>query len=193
MEQNFYDCIDCGTENCPCYLAATGDCLVCSRLAGKDYCDCNWKGVCIYNEFIQSGKKINNVREEFTAKVEENKRYGQDTVVLVLDVGRGFALKCAKPGSYVFLKRAEDEDFYNIPISVMKSDITGGKIHLAVKEMSAKSKRITEVQPHFEHIDAQLIVQAKPMKILRAAINARILAERIRSAFAACTETAFLE
>ena len=154
MEQNFYDCIDCGTENCPCYLAATGDCLVCSRLAGKDYCDCNWKGVCIYNEFIQSGKKINNVREEFTAKVEENKRYGQDTVVLVLDVGRGFALKCAKPGSYVFLKRAEDEDFYNIPISVMKSDITGGKIHLAVKEMSAKSKRITEVQPHFEHIDA---------------------------------------
>lgn len=58
MEQNFYDCIDCGTENCPCYLAATGDCLVCSRLAGKDYCDCNWKGVCIYNEFIQSGKKI---------------------------------------------------------------------------------------------------------------------------------------
>ncbi len=148
MDENFYDCIDCGTENCPCYLAATGDCLVCSRLAGKDYCDCDWKGVCIYNEFIQGGNKINNIREEFEAEVAELKRYGEDTAVLVLDVGKGFALKCSKPGSYVFLKRKEDEEFYNIPISVMKSDIAGGKIHLAVKEMSAKSKRITEEGLH---------------------------------------------
>lgn len=146
MDENFYDCIDCGTENCPCYLAATGDCLICSRLAGKDYCDCDWKGVCIYNEFIQGGKKINNIREEFEAPVIERRRYGADTVVLVLDVGRGFALKCSGPGSYVFLKRKEDEDFYSIPISVMKSDIAAGKIHLAVKEMAGKSKRITEAQ-----------------------------------------------
>ncbi len=142
MDENFYDCIDCGTENCPCYLALTGDCLVCSRLSGKDCCDCDWKGVCVYNEFIQGGKRVNNIRNEFEAQVKEKKKYEEGTEVLVLEVGRGFALKCSWPGSYVFLRCREDESFYSIPISVLKSDIRGGKIHLAVKELSAKSKRI---------------------------------------------------
>ena len=56
--QRSMDCIDVGSENCPCYLALTGDCLICSRLQGKDYCGCNWAGVCVYNEFIQGNKFI---------------------------------------------------------------------------------------------------------------------------------------
>ena len=32
-------CIDAGSENCPCLLAASGDCITCSRLQGKDCCD----------------------------------------------------------------------------------------------------------------------------------------------------------
>ena len=33
-------CADIGTDNCPCPLAETGDCLVCGRLAGRGECDC---------------------------------------------------------------------------------------------------------------------------------------------------------
>ena len=29
-------CIDAGSENCPCLLAESGDCITCSRLKGKD-------------------------------------------------------------------------------------------------------------------------------------------------------------
>jgi hypothetical protein len=67
--QKLLNCIDAGTENCPCYLAVTGDCLICSRLQGKDYCDCNWRGVCIYNEFMQGNGKVNNPRRDFEAEI----------------------------------------------------------------------------------------------------------------------------
>ena len=43
MNINTYKCVDTGSENCPCELAVTGDCLTCSRLQGKDSCDCDWK------------------------------------------------------------------------------------------------------------------------------------------------------
>ena len=62
-------CIDAGSENCPCLLAESGDCITCSRLQGKDCCDCNWRGVCIYNEYIQNGKKINNRRESKKTRI----------------------------------------------------------------------------------------------------------------------------
>ncbi|NFG18899.1 sulfide/dihydroorotate dehydrogenase-like FAD/NAD-binding protein, partial [Clostridium botulinum] len=49
MEYEIKDCIDAGSEYCPCHLAETGDCILCSQLSGKKFCDCiNWKGVCIY-------------------------------------------------------------------------------------------------------------------------------------------------
>lgn len=136
------DCIDSGTENCPCYLAVTGDCLLCSRLQGKDYCDCLWKGVCIYNEFIQNHEKANNVRKDFSAKIMDKKRYLEDLCAITLDVGRGFALKASVPGSYVFLKGSEQESYYHTPISVMKADIEKGCITVLVKSISAKTKAL---------------------------------------------------
>ena len=143
MDYGIFDCIDAGTENCPCYLALTGDCLTCSRLAGGDCCDCRWAGVCIYNEFMQNGGRINNARKNFQARIVSKKYYLPDLAVLVLDVGRGFALKASKPGSYIFLKTAASEAFYNVPISIMKSDVEKGHIHIAVKSISAKTKLIT--------------------------------------------------
>jgi len=139
---NNIDCIDSGTENCPCYLAATGDCLICSRLQGKEYCDCPWKGVCIYNEFIQNNKKVNNPRKDFTARIITKKKYLDDLYVITLDVGRGFALRCAIPGSYVFLQPPDREDYYHTPISVMQADTENGFITLLIKTFSAKTKAI---------------------------------------------------
>ena len=140
MSYRIFDCIDAGSENCPCYLALTGDCLTCSRLQGKEYCDCDWRGVCIYNEFIQGGEKANNVRKDFKAQVLEKKQYTDGLAVFLVDVGKGFALKASKPGSYVFVKAHEDPSFYNVPISVMKSDVENGVLHLAIKAISAKTK-----------------------------------------------------
>ncbi|MDD3168570.1 MAG: hypothetical protein PHC91_03775, partial [Eubacteriales bacterium] len=90
------NCIDAGSENCPCYLAVTGDCLICSRLQGRDYCNCNWRGVCIYNEFVQGNRKINNPRRDFEAQIIEKKFYKEDLVVYILDVDQGFAMKAGR-------------------------------------------------------------------------------------------------
>jgi NAD(P)H-flavin reductase len=59
-------------------------------------------------------------------------------------VGKGFALKASKPGSYVFVKAHKDPAFYNVPISVMKSDIENGALHLAIKTISAKTKLLAK-------------------------------------------------
>lgn len=140
--QRIINCIDAGTENCPCYLAVTGDCLVCSRLQGKDYCNCSWRGVCIFNEFIQGNRKVNNPRRDFEAQIVQRKFYTEDLVVYVLDVGKGFAMKAARPGSYLFVKGCGASSFYDIPISVMKADAENGQIHLAIKIISTKTKAL---------------------------------------------------
>lgn len=139
---NNIDCVDSGTENCPCYLAATGDCLVCSRLQGKEYCDCLWKGVCIYNEFIQNNQEINNPRKDFTARIVSKSQYLDDLYVFTLEVGRGFALKAAAPGSYVFLQAPNHQNYYHTPISIMQVDTESGFITVLIKSISAKTKAI---------------------------------------------------
>ncbi|MGI6732068.1 MAG: hypothetical protein ACOX5F_09325 [Anaerovoracaceae bacterium] len=138
------DCIDAGTDQCPCYLALTGDCLTCTRLQGEEYCDCKWQGVCIYNEFIQGGRRINNPRKEFDATIIEIKHYMEDLVVYVLHVGKGFAIKASIPGTYLFIKSSEASSYYDIPISVMDVDVEKGLIHIAVKVISAKTKLLLQ-------------------------------------------------
>ena len=144
MRHGTYDCIDAGTENCPCYLALTGDCLLCSRLQGKDCCDCSWKGVCIYNEFRQSGERVNHPRMEFPAQIMSKKQYRDDLTVFIVKVGTGFALKASQAGSCVFLRAPEMPEFYNFPISVIKADPDRGEIHLAIRRWAAKTKCLWE-------------------------------------------------
>lgn len=138
------NCVDAGTENCPCYLALTGDCLICNRLQGKDYCGCNWAGVCIYNEFIQGNKRINNPRRDFEAKVIRRKKYNENLIVYVLDVGKGFSMKVKRPGSYLFARAKGAKSFYDIPLSIMKTDVEQGYIYLAIKIISSKTKTLIQ-------------------------------------------------
>lgn len=139
-------CADAGTINCPCPLAETGDCLICSRLAGRDKCDCSWAGLCIYNEFIQNDGIARNVRKDEKVRILRKIEYGSDLVVLELQVGREMALNAAIPGSFVFLRREYDSEFFNAPVSVMRSDVQKGTLLLTVKVISAKTKAIMEAQ-----------------------------------------------
>lgn len=137
-------CADVGTVNCPCPLAETGDCLICSRLSGKEKCDCGWAGVCIYNEYIQNDGIIRNRRKNEVVPILKKIRYGEDIIVIVLKVSRGFALTAAQPGSFVFINSTNKSDFSNLPISVMKADVEKEQIWLALKIISGKTKAIAE-------------------------------------------------
>lgn len=139
-------CADAGTSNCPCSLAETGDCLICSRLAGKETCDCMWVGLCIYNEYIQNGGVVRNRRQDQSIKILKKTWYDDDLLTMTLEVGRGMALAAAKPGSFVFLKPEGKADFCSVPVSVMASDMQNGRIHLALKVISAKTKLIAQAE-----------------------------------------------
>lgn len=137
-------CTDVGTDNCPCPLAETGDCLICSRLAGREECDCRWAGVCIYNEYIQNGKQIRGRREDVPVAILKKIWYGSDLLVAVLQVSKGFALKASQPGSFVFANPEGKSGFSNVPVSVMKTDPEKGHLFLALKIISAKTKAVAE-------------------------------------------------
>lgn len=190
-------CVDAGSENCPCYLALTGDCITCSRLRNKDYCDCNWSGVCVYNEFIQGGKTVNNPRKNIRAAIVEQKFYDGDIVLYVLDVGKGFAMRASRPGTYVFLKGQESAEFYEVPISVMKSDIEKGHIYLAIKVIAAKTKALLQQTdslvirgPYRGGIqgindvlrglrpDSKILILSKGIGLAPASLSARYLCQR---------------
>lgn len=167
-------CIDAGTDNCPCLLAESGDCITCSRLQGKDCCDCNWRGVCIYNEYIQNGKKINNRRTGKKARLLKKIWYGEDLVVLVVEVSKGFALKASLPGSYVFVKRYGQRECYSMPVSVMCAEPEKGTVHLAVKVMAGKTKDLVEASDELEIrgvyrnglLGVSKLLTKKPQKVL---------------------------
>ncbi len=137
-------CVDAGTDNCPCPLAETGDCLVCSRLAGRRECGCSWAGVCVYNEFVQNGKMVRQQRRNKPVEIIKKVWYDSDLLVIVLKVSRGFALKAAQPGSFVFINAVGSSELANVPVSVMRSDVENGRLFLALKLISAKTKAVAE-------------------------------------------------
>ena len=139
-------CADVGTDNCPCPLAETGDCLVCSRLAGRRECDCCWAGVCVYNEYIQNGSVVRQKRENEPTEILKKMWYGSDLLVIVLKVSKGFALKAAQPGAFVFVNPVGKSEISNVPVSVMRSEPESGRLFLALKVISAKTKAVAEVE-----------------------------------------------
>lgn len=139
-------CADVGTVNCPCPLAETGDCQICGRLSGKETCDCHWAGLCIYNEYIQNGGIVRNPRRDQQVRILRKTWYGADLLELELETSRDMALNAAAPGSFIFLRAKEDEPFTNVPVSIMLSDVEKGRLHVVLKIISSKTKRIADAE-----------------------------------------------
>lgn len=143
MNYEVRDCMDAGSEYCPCHLAESGECLLCSQLRGKDFCDCiNWKGVCIYQEFIWNGQKAKEGRDEIEC-VLLNKNYIFDDLVLyTISVPHKLAKELNSPGSFVFLRKPGSEYFFSTPISVMEVNVEENRIVLAIEIKGVKTKNL---------------------------------------------------
>lgn len=145
MQNKNIICADAATENCPCMLAETGDCLICSRLQGKNECSCDWAGVCVYNEFIQNNRKRALTRAEKSFMISDVKRTS-DGSFIIMDIacGRGTALSCLSPGTHIFIRPAGRERYYDVPLSVLRADHTSGVITVCFRVISAKTKALSE-------------------------------------------------
>lgn len=136
-------CIDYGTEFCPCYLAETGNCLICSQLQGKEFCDCNWNGICVYQEFLNNNSKPKNVRKYYEGSIEEIKNIGLDSYQIKIKTDYELVKQLRKPGSYVFIRYINTPQFFDVPMSIMQSDLETGTITIAYKAIGVKTDKLS--------------------------------------------------
>lgn len=147
MNYEVRDCMDAGSEFCPCHLAESGECLLCSQLRGENFCDCiNWKGVCIYQEFIWNGTKPKDGRCEIESVLLNKEYVYEDLVLYTISVPHKLAKELNRPGSFVFLRKPESEYFFSTPISVMEVNVEENRIVLAIEIKGVKTKNLDGIK-----------------------------------------------
>ncbi len=146
MVRKSVDCIDCGTEYCPCKLAESGECLICSQCQNKSFCDClNWKGVCVYQELYNNNNKAKEGRKTFKCNVNKIIKFNDELMILQFKVPHKLALDLKKPGSYVFIK-TDVNNYFDIPISVMNSDIEKDVVSVMVEIKGIKTNKLKDIK-----------------------------------------------
>ena len=141
------ECIDSGTEYCPCKLAEAGECIICSQLQGGCFCDClNWKGVCIYHEFINNGSKAKEGRKTYNCLVKETKLYEKDILLIKFEVPHKLAIDLVKSGSFIFVRPDEDNIYFDVPISILESNIETNIVSIMIEIRGIKTKNLLEIK-----------------------------------------------
>ncbi|CUN50445.1 sulfide/dihydroorotate dehydrogenase-like FAD/NAD-binding protein [Sarcina ventriculi] len=142
MKYEMIDCIDAGSEFCPCHLAEEGECILCSQLNGRCFCDCrNWKGVCIYQEFKNNGDKAKEGRKTFDCEIVELNFLEDELVCLKVKANHKLCLDLSVPGSFIFIK-TKDNLYFDIPISIMESNCDENTLMMMVEIRGIKTKRL---------------------------------------------------
>ncbi len=146
MFKETIDCIDAGSEFCPCHLAESGECILCSQLQGSHFCDClNWKGVCIYQEFHDNGNKAKEQRKTYTCKVSEKILYPDDILLIKFEAPHKLVIDLARPGSFIFV-RSEENVYFDVPISILESDIETNIISIIIEVRVIKTKQLLNIK-----------------------------------------------
>lgn len=137
-------CIDANTPYCPCLLAETNHCIVCSHLQGKNFCDCHWSGVCILNEkHWQSNLKVTEdmiFRREEEGKILHSELIGDHTYQLTVQVSEELAEQLTPVGAFVFLRMPQDPPLFYFPVGIMSR--TEREIQLVIDQVGTKSSRL---------------------------------------------------
>lgn len=142
-----YNCIDCGSEFCPCHLAESGNCILCSHLDGKDFCDCvNWNGVCIYQEFAQNNFKAKAGRKYQGFPIVDKIQLSNEVLILKIKVTQKLASELVEPGSFVFVRKEQREQIFDTPICVMDSNTAEDIITLTIELKGLKTRDLSELK-----------------------------------------------
>ncbi len=145
-----WECVDAGSDYCPCYLAEENSCIICTQLQGKNYCDCNWMGVCIYDEFhfLENQKRDTRKPEEYP--IVDSKIIDK-VIILSIRVTKYMARALKQPGSYVFIRNKHKDYFFDTPMSIMDCDEEKSIIKIAIEVRGVKTKNV------FNHGDTLII------------------------------------
>ncbi|MDU2066418.1 MAG: hypothetical protein E6713_16500 [Sporomusaceae bacterium] len=138
-------CIDVNTKYCPCLLAETNQCILCSQLQGKDFCSCDWPGICIFN--LKEWQKPLTAMPDFWRREEEvtmtaSEAIGINTYKLSFALSADFAAELSRLGAFLFFRLAKDPLYFQFPVAVYK--ITGSQIEVIVEIIGPKTRRLWE-------------------------------------------------
>ncbi len=125
-------CVDYGSRFCPCILAETGGCVVCSQVNGKDFCDCKASGgVCIKQELLRNGGKAKPGRMTYEGEVMSVIHH-DGLVFFRVKVPLSLEQDVKRPGGFVFIRRKDAASWYDVPISVQYEEMMVGSIGMTV-------------------------------------------------------------
>lgn len=146
MFKEAIDCIDAGTEYCPCHLAESGECLLCSQLHGSHFCDClNWKGVCIYQEYFYNGNKAREGRKTYSCRVVESSKLEEELLLIRFETTHKLAMDLLKVGSFIFI-RSDENIYFDVPISIMEVDVDNNIVSVMIEVRGIKTKKLLEIK-----------------------------------------------
>ena len=140
MAKNF-NCVDAGTEYCPCILADTMDCITCSQLQGREFCDCEWNGVCILNEYYMNNKKVKDSRKDYKGMLIEKKKIEDKLYLLKIETEKELVKELNRAGSYIILRGSKDKEYFNVPMSILKTE-NNKYISILYKIRGSKTKAL---------------------------------------------------
>ena len=133
-----YNCIDAGSSYCPCNLASTMDCISCSQLSGKEFCDCNWNGICIMYEYFMQNKETCDLRKTFTGVIIERVLLEENLFLMKIQLDKELLKELNKIGSYIFIKGPEFNHYYETPMSIF--DLDENYAYIVYQELGPKTK-----------------------------------------------------
>lgn len=140
------DCIDAGSIYCPCHLSETGDCILCSQLSGKNFCDCiNWKGVCIYQEFILNKSKAKEGRKNYLCTIVKKDQVEESLYIFTINASHSLVHDLVYPGSFIFIRNPQCTNYYDTPISIMEADTEQNTLKIAIETKGIKTKSICKL------------------------------------------------
>ena len=115
-------------------------------MQGNHFCDClNWKGVCIYQEFHDNGNKAKEQRKTYTCKVSEKILYPDDILLIKFEAPHKLVIDLARPGSFIFV-RSEENVYFDVPISILESDIETNIISIMIEVRGIKTKQLLNIK-----------------------------------------------
>jgi NAD(P)H-flavin reductase len=143
-------CIDLNSHYCPCSLSDTNHCIFCSHLKGEEVCDCDFSGICALYEKKWRPKRREPyyahldiaapVRMEVETRFRIVKEICANTYEIEFGVSKELAQALLKTGSFVFLRKPDDQPFYFFPVGIMSLEENFVKV--VIETVGAKSSRL---------------------------------------------------
>lgn len=134
-------------KGCPCHLAETSECILCNNLNKRcNECHCpNWCGVCISQEFEWNGFKAKEGRKYFKCTISKKEIPNEDLFIFHIKINDYLLRSLTEIGSFVFLRREDDQPFFDTPISIMDVNKDSNEIIVAIEKKGVKTDNLNKL------------------------------------------------